>query len=184
MLSDFAHLVETTRMALPPSLRFMVAILSILVAVLWLWPRHSVRRRGWQRRSTWRTPRHPQILLEESPIEEIFRQTWSQAHPHMLLQPQYPIGPYRVDFAHLASQVVIELDGFVAHSSTLQIEDDCRRQREIMRRGWQVFRFGGREVHHDPQRCVQETYAFILQQQQAHASADRSKIIHMKMLRR
>jgi very-short-patch-repair endonuclease len=168
MFSDVVHLVETLLAALPPSWYIMGALLIVLVVIRWLWPRRRVQRGNWyKRRAPWISPRNGPIPMQESAIEEAFRLAWLRAHPQIPLIPQYPIGPYHVDFAHVASQVVVELDGFVAHSSTYQIERDCRRQREIMRRGWHVFRFGGREVYHETQRCIQETHAFILQQQQA-----------------
>lgn len=167
MFSDLAHhFIETPFMALSPSLRLVALVLICLVVMRVLWPKRRGRWRRRQRRRFWMPHRAAQPMLQESAIEEMFRLAWSQAYPHIPLIPQYPIGPYRVDFAYVASKVVIELDGFVAHSSTRQIEHDCRRQREIMRQGWQVFRFGGREVHYDPQRCVQETHAFLFQQQQ------------------
>ena len=152
---------------------FGLPLTCLLVGVLlisllgWIWrPRNSWQGRGWQRRrSGQRVSRNQQqFLLQESAIEEQFRLAWSQAYPLIPLIPQYQIGRYRVDFAHIPSQIAIELDGFVAHSSTYQIENDCRRQREIMKQGWHVFRFGGREIHHDAGRCVQETYAFIQQE--------------------
>src|SRR6266567_377373 len=163
MFADFIHLIIMAFIALPLSERLIVIILIGCIILRLLWPIFKPHRRKRWRFRAFRLPFRYQVPLQESPIEEAFRLTWAQMYPQIPLIPQYPIGSYRVDFAHVASRVVVELDGFEAHSSTRQIEHDCRRQREIMRRGWLVFRFGGREVHYNPRCCAQETYEFILQ---------------------
>lgn len=93
-----------------------------------------------------------------SPIEQKFYDCWVQSGLSRLcpLLAQYPIGRYRVDFAHPTSRTVIELDGFATHSSTDDIEKDRKRQREIERLDWRVIRFGGREIHYDVRACVEE----------------------------
>jgi very-short-patch-repair endonuclease len=89
-----------------------------------------------------------------SPIEQRFSQCFEAARTGIALVAQHPVGHFRVDFAHLATRTVIELDGFDHHSSTADIENDRKRQRYIEDAGWHVIRFGGREVHHDPEACV------------------------------
>lgn len=101
-----------------------------------------------------------------SPIEKKFWDAWSNnalgAHYSIYpLMPQHPVGKYRVDFAHIRTKTAIELDGLASHSSTEDIANDRRRQREIEAMGWTFIRFGGKEIHHDALKCIQETYALI-----------------------
>jgi very-short-patch-repair endonuclease len=59
-----------------------------------------------------------------------------------VLYPQFPIGRYFVDYANPKAMVAIECDGAEFHRDA---ERDRRRQREIERHGWTVYRFTGRE---------------------------------------
>lgn len=108
-----------------------------------------------------RPPKEPTF---RSPIEKMFWEVW-QAHSGTRLIPQYKIGKYRVDFAHPATKVAIELDGLAAHKTTEQIANDRRRQREIEAKGWKVIRFGGKEIYHDAHQCAVETENIIKTQQ-------------------
>ena len=103
------------------------------------------------------------LINNLSPIEKNFFWSWVRYYQEIKLVPQYELfgGRYLVDFAHLATKVVIELDGFEAHSSTEQIANDRKRQREIEADGWRVIRFGGKEIHQNVNKCVEETAAFI-----------------------
>jgi very-short-patch-repair endonuclease len=97
----------------------------------------------------------------DSPIEILFWDTW-KVNSEFTLTPQYPIGKYRVDFAHLPTKTAIELDGLEAHRTTGQIAYDRRRQREIEAQDWRFIRFGGKEVNHNVVQCVVEARNFIL----------------------
>ncbi len=99
--------------------------------------------------------------LSGSPIERQFKGAWERVgHPYPL-SFQHPVGRYFVDFAHVETCTAIELDGFEHHSSTIDIENDRRRQREIEDAGWSVIRFGGREVHRDADACARAVAARI-----------------------
>lgn len=93
-----------------------------------------------------------------SPIERSF---WN-AHLRLQLPvltglvPQYPIGRRRMDFALPLVKIGIELDGQRNHSSTTDVANDCRRQREIEAEGWRLIRFGGAEVHRNAEACVRK----------------------------
>lgn len=100
------------------------------------------------------------IFTFNSPIEEMFWKAW-KVSTYLDLVPQHKIGNYRVDFAHLSTKVVIELDGLKAHGTTEQIAYDRRRQREIEAEGWKFIRFGGKEIHHNVNQSVAEAEAFI-----------------------
>src|SRR6266536_6262980 len=97
--------------------------------------------------------------ISESPIEQAFADAWPMAR--IPLQPQYPIGSFYVDYAHLPTKTAIELDGFATHSSTSDIAKDRKRQRELELRGWQVIRFGGKEIFEDVHACVKQAMALL-----------------------
>ncbi len=118
---------------------------------------------------------HLQLMLDQyrrshpqfgSPIEQAFWNAWESLPGNHSVQfhltPQYSIGRYRVDFAHIRTKTAIELDGFASHSSTDDIANDRKRQREIEAMGWYVFRFGGKEIHKDAQRCAEDTRMLLI----------------------
>ena len=82
--------------------------------------------------------------------------------PIELIQ-QYPIGPFFVDFIHLASQTVIEIDGKDFHTSPEQIARDQKRQQYIEDQGYTVLRFSGHSVYHYPYKCALQALYSILQ---------------------
>jgi very-short-patch-repair endonuclease len=94
----------------------------------------------------------------ESPIETKFLAACRKLGAPVLrdLVPQHPVAGYRIDFALPARKIGIELDGFATHSSTADIENDRRRQRDLEGRGWYIIRFGGREVNRDADHCAQQ----------------------------
>jgi very-short-patch-repair endonuclease len=104
---------------------------------------------------------------EASPAEKSFLAAWTEYAATQSLKieltPEYEIlsGRYRLDFAHPGSKSAVEIDGFAAHSSTEQIANDRRREREITQLGWRFVRFGGKEITKDVYGCVAETYRFI-----------------------
>jgi len=104
----------------------------------------------------------------DSYIEEAFWDAWIQAwterpglEDRIKLIPQYPVGRYYIDFAHVDSMTAIELDGFASHSSTVDIANDRKRQRWIEEQGWHVIRFGGKEVYDDAISCAREAYRLV-----------------------
>lgn len=99
----------------------------------------------------------------ESPIECAFWEKWFSFNydSYFPLIPQYQIGKYRVDFAHVATHTAIELDGHATHSSPDAIAYDRKRQREIEEQGWHVIRFGGKEIYSDASTAVHEAYRLL-----------------------
>lgn len=61
----------------------------------------------------------------------------------MVLYPQFPIGPFFVDFANPVAKLVIECDGKAFHDA----EKDGKRDAYLKARGWSVYRFTGAECH-------------------------------------
>lgn len=102
------------------------------------------------------------IEAGESPIEKLFTVVaYDILGKYSSYEPQYNIGPYRVDVALPAVKIVIELDGHEYHNSKEQRTADNKRQRELIRRGWLVIRFTGSEVYNSPLRCVNEVVRII-----------------------
>jgi very-short-patch-repair endonuclease len=94
----------------------------------------------------------------ESRIEERFWKFWDH---RLQLVPQYSIGPYRADFAHVPSKTIIELDGAAWHSSPEAIAHDTVREAYLRNQGWSVIRFTGAEVLHQIDTCMTLTIAHI-----------------------
>lgn len=97
--------------------------------------------------------------LCESPIETAFYDAAAAIHAvgdglSFILSPQYVIASYRVDFAIVARQIAVELDGHEYHKSKEQRTSDARRDRVLMLNGWQTMRFTGSEVWKDAVGCV------------------------------
>lgn len=98
-----------------------------------------------------------------SPIERAFKEEWMRYCGNTpVLKQEHRIGRYRVDFAHLPSGTVIELDGRATHSSADDIAYDRKRERELEQLGWHVIRFGGKEVMRDAHACVVEACDLIM----------------------
>lgn len=55
----------------------------------------------------------------------------------------------------------VEVDGIDAHSSADRLEDDLRRQNELMDMGLQIRRFSAREVRRDPNAVVEAIRRFL-----------------------
>lgn len=96
-----------------------------------------------------------------TPIE---RKLWdAMVRREVAFLPQYRIGPYRVDFALVASGAVrlaVECDGREWHERNW--EHDLSRQNYIEGQGWHVLRFTGKRLYEDPDRCVDEIIEALL----------------------
>lgn len=127
-------------------------------------------------------------------------------HNWATINPQYPIGNYRVDFmidpigyfvnhpfelfpfalqvalSRLMTKFVVEIDGFEWHDKTpAQAEQDKRRERLIQQKGYRLFRYAAREVLRDPRQCVSEIDGLVLTEvRQACASLTLKHIVRTK----
>lgn len=98
----------------------------------------------------------------ESPLEEAFWQAWIvKGCTSKELTPQYKIGRYRLDFAHIPTKTAIELDGFTYHNDEKSFLSDRQRDRELSAAGWQVIRFGSKELQENIGKCVEQAYKII-----------------------
>ena len=74
----------------------------------------------------------------------------------------YPEGGRRVpDFIWPDLGKAVEVDGVDAHSSADRLEDDLRRQNELMDLGLEIRRFSAREVRRDPEAVVEKIRGFL-----------------------
>lgn len=71
---------------------------------------------------------------------------------------QYPLGPYKADFAIPAIQLAIECDGDQWHSNPEDLARDKKRDMELAGAGWTVVRFGETELE-EKQDAVSQTLA-------------------------
>ena len=104
----------------------------------------------------------------ESPLEIAF---WNVGYFELSqfgdFAPQIPFGPYRLDFALTnipeapTLKIAIEIDGYDYHKSKEQRNNDTRRDRYLMRNGWQVIRFTGSQIHENTADCVQEAVGLV-----------------------
>lgn len=87
-----------------------------------------------------------------TPIE---RNVWHDIRSNGLpLYPQFPVGPYFVDFADPVHKIVIEVDGKEFHSTLAQRQHDKEREAFLRRNGWQVYRIEGRQTYADRHEII------------------------------
>lgn len=80
-----------------------------------------------------------------SPVERDFWDAWQEVE-RMPLHLQYPIGKYRVDFAHLPSKTIIEIDGRRYHTNKRAFTHDRVRERYLEKQGWRIIHFSADEI--------------------------------------
>ena len=92
--------------------------------------------------------------------------SWPGVGMRLLAQANY--GRFRVDFALVSANrdetpyrcIVVEVDGHEWHErSKEQAEYDRARDRSIVANGASIFRFTGREVWRDADRCASEVFS-------------------------
>mgnify|MGYP001613389099 CR=1 FL=1 len=62
--------------------------------------------------------------------------------------PQFPVGPFFIDFADPFKKIGIEVDGKQWHEN--KAKDDLR-QRWLEERGWEIYRILGRQTYGSPE---------------------------------
>jgi len=63
---------------------------------------------------------------------------------------QYPIAPYRIDFAWPEHRVLVETDGWGTHGRRQAFEDDRAKDADLAARGYVVIRFTWRQLEEEP----------------------------------
>jgi very-short-patch-repair endonuclease len=95
----------------------------------------------------------PELLPFERPtdndFEDRFRDLVRRAG---LPQPraQYPLGPYKLDFAWPEYRVAVETDGWATHGRRQAFEDDRARDARLLAAGWRVLRITYRRLKRRP----------------------------------
>jgi very-short-patch-repair endonuclease len=76
--------------------------------------------------------------------------------------PLFPANGRRVpDFYWPEKKKAVEVDGVDAHSSADKLDDDLKRQNELMDLGIELRRFSAREVRRNPQGVVRQIRQFL-----------------------
>lgn len=100
-----------------------------------------------------------------TPIE---RNIWSEIrYLGLPFYPQYPIGPYWVDFADPVKKIAIEVDGNQWH---LNAQRDVRRSGKIENTGWRILRITGRQSFIPQEEEEQDLADVDFQQESASSS--------------
>ncbi len=88
-----------------------------------------------------------------SELERRFLYFCSRRH---LPRPEvnWPLGPYRLDFAWPLVKVCAETDGWAAHRGRRAFEDDHERDLFLGLEGWQVVRFTWRMLEREPRKVA------------------------------
>jgi|GEM_PF-2799884 len=105
----------------------------------------------------------------ESPIETILylhlfqcAKTYKlQTGKDIIINPQYQIGKYRVDFMieWNEKKIVIECDGHEFHEKTKeQVSRDKKRDRFITMQGYKLLRFSGSEICNNIHEVLDDIY--------------------------
>jgi len=79
----------------------------------------------------------------------------------MNFRRQVPIGRFIADFAHHASKLLIEIDGYY-HSVEGAAEKDAARTDWLISEGYRVIRFSEKEVREDRDNVVRRIVAATL----------------------
>jgi len=80
------------------------------------------------------------VGIRMTPIEEWL---WHDIRAvDAVLYPQFPVGPYFVDFANPKEKVAIECDGAAYHTNK---DRDAKRDAWLRSQGWKVYRITGRD---------------------------------------
>lgn len=77
--------------------------------------------------------------------------------------PQYPLGPYTVDFALPTERIVIECDGDYWHSLPQCAARDKRKDKFFKGRGWRVLRFREKRLRRDLSGCIADIRSALLE---------------------
>ena len=102
------------------------------------------------------------ININRSYPEKIFWDAWLRAGNWPVLQEQYEIARFRVDFAQVVPhRVVIEIDGKRWHCGEDAIVRDLKRERAIKRVGWDMIRFAATDVINNAQGVIRELNFFF-----------------------
>ena len=94
---------------------------------------------------------HPNYILSqkghETQIEKLVREELTRRR--LLVEKQYKLGSYWVDFAFPEHKIAIECDGKYWHSKEEHVRKDRQREERIRKLGWMILRFKETEILND-----------------------------------
>lgn len=73
----------------------------------------------------------------------------------------YPVGPYKIDFAFTDGKIAVEVDGWAFHTDPDKFVKDRIRQNYLVLNNWQVLRFTWLDLTEYPERVVATITAAI-----------------------
>lgn len=91
-------------------------------------------------------------IISDAPIPPPVQQLQIRLHDNSHAYP---------DFSWPNRSKIVEVDGFGAHGSPEQLQNDLRRQNALMELGWQLRRFTATEVRDHPSRVRSEIIRFV-----------------------
>lgn len=77
----------------------------------------------------------------------------------LVYEREHQVGRYFLDFAFVACQVGIEVDGVGWHSRNKNATSDAARDAWLASQGWRIFRYTTHQVGRDAAGCVQDVIA-------------------------
>lgn len=77
----------------------------------------------------------------------------------LVYEREFQVGRYFLDFAFVACQVGIEVDGVGWHSRNNNAARDARRDAWLAGQGWRIFRYTTHQVGGDAAGCIQDAIA-------------------------
>ena len=95
-----------------------------------------------------------------SPLETTFWDAWVERHGKSLAC-QHRVGRFHLDFADLATQTAIEVDGASWHADPQDRARDEARDALLQARGWHVIRLRGRDVRENLDACLARVEATL-----------------------
>lgn len=77
----------------------------------------------------------------------------------LVYEREFQVGRYFLDFAFVACQVGIEVDGVGWHSRNKNATSDAARDAWLAGQGWRIFRYTTHQVGRDAAACIQDVIA-------------------------
>jgi very-short-patch-repair endonuclease len=140
-----------------------------------------LEKRGNEIKEEWIDVVKDKIIQCQSPIEKLFLIEWEYQNNSFYfggdlkdyyIKPQFIIEGYgyKVDFMIINTTrpdwIVVELDSYLWHGSTPdQFAKEKERERDITKLGYKLFRFSGKEIYRNVEKCVNETIKYCLDQE-------------------
>ena len=96
--------------------------------------------------------------------QRVFREIKQRGY-HVV--PQYPVGSRTLDLvvAGAGGRIAVECDGSYWHAGVERQANDARRDRELVRMGWQTVRVRESEFELDPARALAPVWAVLAKRQ-------------------